>query len=193
MKHRFRSALFLTLVIVLSGCTGLTADSPSLSPTITDTSTQTTTTPEPVPAPDAPPRNVIFTITAGSDVTVSGFTILPENDGVRIFYRDGSKTFPGVLSSAELPAGALEGATGIEPIRSGESVEFSVSTGTEGGTFEWPTRPTAMLVSVADAEDRVLRWVVADCVASELTSVTIVVHETGEGSHAYGCGAVVVE
>ncbi|MEF8883489.1 MAG: hypothetical protein V5A34_13320 [Halapricum sp.] len=199
MRQRLLATFCLSLAIVLTGCIGLAADTPSTTPTDTpiptDTPTPTTTveTPPTDPVTIDPTKTVTFRVTAASDGRVTGSVILPENDGVRVYYDGSSKTYPGVLSPENLPASALDGATGVEPINSGDSVEFSVSDGTGGGAFEFTDRPSAMLVTVIDSGDTVLGWFVVDCVDMELTSVKVTVHEEGEVSHVYGCGAFVVE
>jgi hypothetical protein len=199
MRQRLLTTLLLSLAIVLTGCIGLAADTPSTTPTDTPTPTATPTptttveTPTTDPVTVDPTETVTFRVTAASDVRVTGSVILPENDGVRIYYDGSSRTYPGVLSPEDLPAGALDGAMGVGPINSGDSVEFSISDGTGGGAFVFTDRPSAMLVTVIDSGDTVLRWFVVDCEDMELTSVKITVHEEGEVSHVYGCGAFVVE
>lgn len=199
MRQRLLTTLLLPLAIVLAGCTGPAADTPSPTPTdtptLTENPTPATTVEQPTTDPVTvdPTETVTFRVTAASEVRVTGSVILPENDGVRIYYDGSSKTYPDVLSPEDLPAGALDGAVGVEPIDSGDSVAFSVSDGTGGGAFEFTDRPSAMLVTVIDSDDTVLRWFVVDCEDMELTSVKVTVHEEGEVSHFYGCGAFVVE
>lgn len=185
MTQRLSAILLLSLAIVLAGCTGGAADSPT-TPAATDTPTPTTT-PDPVTVD--PTRSVLFTVTAESNVTVYGSVPLPDNDGVRIHYAGSSQTYPGVFSSDDLPADALDGATRVEPIRSGDSVSFAVSDGTGGGSVEWDSRPTSVFYSVVDSEDTILRWGTVDCDDTELSSVNLIVHETGTVSLAYECGA----
>ncbi|MCU4719386.1 hypothetical protein [Halapricum hydrolyticum] len=193
MRQRLLTTLFLSLVIVLAGCISLGDDTPSTTPIDSPTPTTAVGTPATDPVTVDPAEAVTFRVTAASDVRVTGSVIRPENDGVRIHYDGSSRTYPGVLSPEELPAGALDGATGVEPINPGDSVAFAVSGGTGGSAFEFADRPSSMLVTVVESGDTVVRWFVVDCVDLELTSVEVTVNEEGEVSHVYGCGAFGVE
>lgn len=185
MRQRLFITLFVSLAVVLTGCIGLAADTPSATPAPTTTIETPTTDPVTV----EPTETVTFQVTAASEVRVAGSVMLPENDGVRIHYGTSSVTYPGVLSADALPAGALDGATGVEPILEGDSVEFVVSDGTGGGAVEWAGHPSEIFISVVDSDGSVLQWNVLDCEGLVITDVTLTVHSSGTVSHAKGCSA----
>lgn len=166
------AAVFFCLSLVLGGCS--TLDTGPQTTTVTPTPTTTTE-----PTTQLPADTLLVSATGNGSFTVTVTVVAADNDGVRVTYVDGSaKTFQGVESRDDLPAGALDDASRVAPVSGGSEGSVTTDNGTAGAAFGWPSDPSTLLYSVADDEDRLLGWGIFDC-AGVITSVDLTVTDTG--------------
>ena len=182
MSKRVLATVGLCLALVLAGCAGPAADP---SPNGTNGDEPGETPPADGTSPDT--DTLTIQVSGNGTYTVTATVVTDENDGVRVYYTDGSSvTYNDLQMPDSLPDGALDDASMVEPILDGAGVSLTTQNGT-GGSLSWPAEPSTLLYSVSDGNGHLLGWDYVDCREGHLLELTISISESGSVSTGRSC------
>jgi len=164
-------ALLLVLAVVLAGCVG------SPAPGV-DTATESPGRPT-TGAPATPDAFALaITVEGDGPVAVTVHAVENGTDGLRVYYgTETSRTYPEAAVPADLPPGALDGATGVEPLADAPSVSFDRRYGTRGVTFSHPGGTAAVLYVVSTPGGPLQSAAVVACESGTLSALRLTVDD----------------
>ena len=191
--NRLALSLVIALAVALAGCSGFgspAAETPSPEPpAATDTQTPRppdTATPDGAKTPDA--FTLVGTVESDGPFHLAVHAVGPENTGLRVYYGDdSSRTFAGTTTPDALPAGALDGATGVEPTSRSATVSVESSDGTGGVAFSHPGGTSTVLYSLSDADGALLAARLVECDPGTVTRLDLVLADGQVVSSGYQC------